>query len=274
MSPPPAAARAAVDGPSGAEARAHAEAECGQNLLHLGERRIGNVDRFPFAHRELAGHRHLLGTRQVELVDDRHGVRLAVHAGLGGREQKYRTGIRRGVVQALGVRQGIQHRVVALADGHAALGIEPSLADLFALGDKIHRHLDDGAPRPDPRGKQPLYIAAQGFFARRLDSDAPYLVDFGEFEAGVVDFTNPGACAWFAEEVIGKRMLDFGLDGWMADFGEYLPTDLRLFAGDGAETAGALKTSQLALMDDADTSHPFYWSAFAVVGDGAARLAR
>jgi CHAT domain-containing protein len=47
-----------------------------------------------------------------------------------------------------------------------------------------------------------------------------------------------------------------------------------LFAGDGAETAGALKTSQLALMDDADTSHPFYWSAFAVVGDGAARLAR
>jgi sulfoquinovosidase len=80
----------------------------------------------------------------------------------------------------------------------------------------------------------PLYpeAAAQGFFARRLDSDAPYLVDFGEFEAGVVDFTNPAAAAWFAEDVIGKRMLDFGLDGWMADFGEYLPTDLRLFDGD------------------------------------------
>jgi len=80
----------------------------------------------------------------------------------------------------------------------------------------------------------PLYpeAAAQGFFARRLDSDAPYLVDFGEFDAGVVDFTNPAAAAWFAEDVIGKRMLDFGLDGWMADFGEYLPTDLRLFEGD------------------------------------------
>jgi sulfoquinovosidase len=80
----------------------------------------------------------------------------------------------------------------------------------------------------------PLYpeAAAQGFFARRLDSDAPYLVDFGEFDAGVVDFTNPAACDWFAEDVIGKRMLDFGLDGWMADFGEYLPTDLRLFDGD------------------------------------------
>ena len=80
----------------------------------------------------------------------------------------------------------------------------------------------------------PLYpeAAAQGYFARRLDSDEPYLVDFGEFDAGVVDFTNPAACDWFAEEVIGKRMLDFGLDGWMADFGEYLPTDLRLFDGD------------------------------------------
>lgn len=80
----------------------------------------------------------------------------------------------------------------------------------------------------------PLYpeAAAKGYFARRLDSDDPYLVDFGEFDAGVVDFTNPAAAEWFAEEVIGKRMLDFGLDGWMADFGEYLPTDLRLFDGD------------------------------------------
>jgi CHAT domain-containing protein len=47
-----------------------------------------------------------------------------------------------------------------------------------------------------------------------------------------------------------------------------------LFAADGRATAEALMTSQAALMDDAKTSHPFYWSAFAVVGDGAARLTR
>lgn len=83
----------------------------------------------------------------------------------------------------------------------------------------------------------PLYAeaAANGYFAQCLDSEEPYAVDFGEFYAGVVDFTNPDAAAWFAEEVIGKRMLDFGLDGWMADFGEYLPTDLRLFDGDPME---------------------------------------
>ncbi|MBU7579443.1 MAG: alpha-glucosidase [Porphyrobacter sp.] len=80
----------------------------------------------------------------------------------------------------------------------------------------------------------PLYpeAAAKGYFARCLGSDEPYAVDFGEFYAGVVDFTNPAAAAWFAEEVIGKRMLGVGLDGWMADFGEYLPTDLRLHDGD------------------------------------------
>jgi CHAT domain-containing protein len=47
-----------------------------------------------------------------------------------------------------------------------------------------------------------------------------------------------------------------------------------LFAEDGRTTAEALRASQQGLMDDAETSHPFYWSAFAVVGDGAARLAR
>jgi CHAT domain-containing protein len=47
-----------------------------------------------------------------------------------------------------------------------------------------------------------------------------------------------------------------------------------LFAANGEPTAGALKASQVALMDDAETSHPFYWSAFAVVGDGATRLTR
>ena len=32
--------------------------------------------------------------------------------------------------------------------------------------------------------------------------------------------------------------------------------------------AGALREAETKLMDDADTSHPFYWGAFAIVGDG------
>lgn len=70
----------------------------------------------------------------------------------------------------------------------------------------------------------------QGFFARDAQG-ATALVDFGEFDCGVVDFTNPDASAWFAERVIGQNMLDFGLSGWMADFGEYLPIDVHLANG-------------------------------------------
>jgi alpha-glucosidase len=53
----------------------------------------------------------------------------------------------------------------------------------------------------------------------------------------VVDFTHPEAAAWFSETVIGRNMLDFGLSGWMADFGEYLPSDVRLADGRDAMLA-------------------------------------
>lgn len=80
-------------------------------------------------------------------------------------------------------------------------------------------------------GKQYQEALEGGHLALRQDSDEPYLVDFGEFDCGVVDFTNPASMDWFAERVIGKEMLDFGLSGWMADFGEYLPVDVRLHDG-------------------------------------------
>lgn len=46
-----------------------------------------------------------------------------------------------------------------------------------------------------------------------------------------------------------------------------------LFKGAGGESiAEALEHAQVALMDDPATSHPYYWSGFAVVGDGAQTL--
>ncbi|MDP8918044.1 MAG: alpha-glucosidase [Pseudomonadota bacterium] len=84
------------------------------------------------------------------------------------------------------------------------------------------------------------YIAADGSLFHEADAAGYFakdgagktaLVDFGEFDCGVVDFTNPAAAEWFAERVIGQNMLDFGLSGWMADFGEYLPIDVHLANG-------------------------------------------
>jgi alpha-glucosidase len=73
--------------------------------------------------------------------------------------------------------------------------------------------------------------AAAGYLVRHPERDEPYVVDFGEFEGGMVDFTNPQAVEWYEDQVIGRNMLDLGLSGWMADFGEYLPTDVRLASG-------------------------------------------
>jgi CHAT domain-containing protein len=53
---------------------------------------------------------------------------------------------------------------------------------------------------------------------------------------------------------------------------EYEATE-RLFSGFFQSPAGtslgdALRAAQAGLMDDAETSHPFYWSGFALIGDG------
>ena len=75
---------------------------------------------------------------------------------------------------------------------------------------------------------------------------------------------------------LGKLALQpAGAVRWMAWFAHslVLATE-RLISGMFKATAGqsvgdALAAAQHSLMDDAATSHPFYWSGFAVVGDGA-----
>lgn len=77
--------------------------------------------------------------------------------------------------------------------------------------------------------------AALGYLAKD-SSGGDYRVDFGEFDAGIVDLTNPRAFEWY-KGVIKKNLIGFGLSGWMADFGEYLPTDAVLHSGVCAELA-------------------------------------
>ena len=61
-----------------------------------------------------------------------------------------------------------------------------------------------------------------------------YLVYITTFPAAIVDLTNPEAFRWI-KDVIKENMLGAGLSGWMADFGEYLPTDAVLASGESAE---------------------------------------
>lgn len=83
--------------------------------------------------------------------------------------------------------------------------------------------------------EKPLYAeAAKKNYCVKDKEGKDYLVKITTFPAAMVDLTNPKAYEWI-KGIIKTNMIDFGLDGWMADFGEYLPTDCVLYSGEDAE---------------------------------------
>ncbi|MCB1193023.1 MAG: alpha-glucosidase [Leptospiraceae bacterium] len=61
-----------------------------------------------------------------------------------------------------------------------------------------------------------------------------YEIETAGFPAYLIDLTNPDAAKW-TKEIIKKNMIEAGLLGWMADFGEFLPFDAKLHSGVSAE---------------------------------------
>jgi len=74
---------------------------------------------------------------------------------------------------------------------------------------------------------------AAGFLIHKADG-SPYLFDGVQFRpTSLVDLTNPRANDWMATYL--SAALDLGFDGWMADYGEWLPVDAKLASGEDAE---------------------------------------
>lgn len=57
----------------------------------------------------------------------------------------------------------------------------------------------------------------------------PYMVPNTAFDVGMLDLTHPKSATWF-KQILGD-MVDDGVRGWMADFGEGLPVDAVLYSG-------------------------------------------
>lgn len=74
--------------------------------------------------------------------------------------------------------------------------------------------------------------SAQGYLVKNR-AGGDYIVKVTTFPAAMIDLTNPAACRWI-KSVIKQNMIKLGLKGWMADFGEYLPTDAVLYSGENA----------------------------------------
>ncbi|KAB2046814.1 hypothetical protein ES319_A13G001600v1 [Gossypium barbadense] len=62
------------------------------------------------------------------------------------------------------------------------------------------------------------------------DRGEPYMVPNTAFDVGMLDLTHPLTANWFKQ--ILREMVDDGVRGWMADFGEGLPVDAVLYSGE------------------------------------------
>ena len=80
------------------------------------------------------------------------------------------------------------------------------------------------------KGKSLCNEAVEKGYLVKNAAGEDYFIDFGEFDCGHVDLTNPEAYSWYKEK-IKENMIGFGAAGWMADFGEYLPTDAVVYSG-------------------------------------------
>jgi alpha-glucosidase len=103
-------------------------------------------------------------------------------------------------------------------------------ANTFLSADDVNNHLyTEGRER--------------GFFVKNSDG-TDYVSHFftgREYKYVIVDITNPDAYDWLKEKMrIG--MIENGLSGWMADYGEYLPMDCVTFSGNSVEAHCAFPT--------------------------------
>ncbi|NLY88668.1 MAG: alpha-xylosidase, partial [Firmicutes bacterium] len=65
--------------------------------------------------------------------------------------------------------------------------------------------------------------AAKGYLLKREDGTV-WQGDLWQPGMGIVDFTNPEACAWYAVKL--RSLLELGVDTFKTDFGERIPTDV------------------------------------------------
>jgi len=68
----------------------------------------------------------------------------------------------------------------------------------------------------------------KGYLLKKANGDV-WQWDKWQPGMGIVDFTNPAACEWYAGHL--RRLIDMGVDTFKTDFGERIPTDVVYYDG-------------------------------------------
>jgi alpha-glucosidase (family GH31 glycosyl hydrolase) len=105
--------------------------------------------------------------------------------------------------------------------------------DLGAAGSRVliynNAFLADVSDKPNA-GRNLFREAADLGYLVQTTAGEPYLIQNTDFNAGLVDLTNPAAREWL-KGVILAEMVGIGASGWMADFGEAFPYDAVTMGG-------------------------------------------
>jgi alpha-glucosidase len=75
--------------------------------------------------------------------------------------------------------------------------------------------------------------APNGYLIRKSDATPYTFTDAKQLPASLVDLSNPAAFDWAVSKMAAALAL--GADGWMGDYGEWLPTDATLTGGSGLD---------------------------------------
>lgn len=115
--------------------------------------------------------------------------------------------------------------------GHEA-EIQQWTSDLHALGYKAIGYYNSYVSVTDPKAAADYAEGhAKGYFVKLDDGSEfnTFMISAGPQTVATIDMTNPDAVTWFGT-LLG-RSLDLGYDGFMLDFGEYIPPNAKMFDG-------------------------------------------
>ncbi|MBR1581515.1 MAG: alpha-glucosidase [Bacilli bacterium] len=165
-----------------------------------------------------------------------NGAILAMQGGTEVLREKYQEAKAKGVkIAALWAQDWCGHVVTSFGyqvywnwkvDDELYKGLKEFIDELHKDGVKFLGYINTFLKKDAPLYNE---AKAMNILVRKKDGSV-YHVKSTTFDAGIVDLTNPTGYNWY-KEVMKKNMIEFGLDGWMADFGEYLPTDSVVYGG-------------------------------------------
>lgn len=110
--------------------------------------------------------------------------------------------------------------------------IQQWTADLHALGYKAIAYYNSYVSTTDERAAADYAEGkAKGYFVKLEDGSEfdTFMISAGPQQVATIDMTNPDAVTWFG--TLLQRSIDLSYDGFMLDFGEYLPPNALLFDG-------------------------------------------